>query len=343
MKRLVRFLKKYSLFFSIIFSGILLYYSLYKINWIKFQEIFFTLSPLLILQIICWSIFARFIIAYRWYLLLLISEKARFQLIWDFTNIGYFINNIFPARLGDVVKSIMWSKAENQSKSKAIASVGMERIFDMLGLSFVFISILLIQDIAYEYRIAGSILTLIVLLILLLLFLLPKTLLKILLKYKKSKNKTILWIFSKIELVLNYFAQLKDLKSGILFILTTLTIWFLYVLIGYLIARIMVPEHLAWHASLLSLLIVGLSFILPTTPGNIGVYQFACVIAFGILNIDKATAIAYSIISQLSVYFLSLLLGFISLWNRGINLKSLHKQSNSDQMKQNQAKTKGNT
>lgn len=63
-------------------------------------------------------------------------------------------------------------------------------------------------------------------------------------------------------------------------------------------------------------------------PGNIGVHQFACVLAFGILGMDKTQAVAFSFYYQIPVIVISVILGFISIYFEGFSVKGISRISN---------------
>ena len=99
-------------------------------------------------------------------------------------------------------------------------------------------------------------------------------------------------------------------------------IWFLYVFAGFIIIE-RLSGYLSWDASILSLIFIGISFILPSTPGNVGVQQYACVLAFGILGMDKTQAVAFSFYYQIPVIIVSIILGLISIYYEGFTFKGI--------------------
>ena len=105
-------------------------------------------------------------------------------------------------------------------------------------------------------------------------------------------------------------------------LISTAIIWFFYVLAGYIIIE-RLGGYLSWDASMLSLIFLGVSFILPSTPGNIGVHQFACVLAFAILGLNKTEAVAYSCYYQIPFIVISVILGLISIYFEGFSLKDI--------------------
>lgn len=243
-------------------------------------------------------------------------------------NIGYFINSILPARIGDITKAVMIAEKNNISKTSSLASIAFERLFDLLGLSMVFLTSLFVLDLPSYIKKGGIAVSVLVLAMSLVLLILSKHS-KAFYRYfsRFSQKKIYLWIIERFELLFSYSFVFRN-KRIIFGVLAATTLsWFLYVYAGYVIIEKIAPGPFSWHVSLLSLILISISFILPTTPGNIGVYQYACVLAFSIAGMSKEYAIVFSLISQIPVYLFNILLGLYSMGLEGITKKRITKLS----------------
>jgi uncharacterized membrane protein YbhN (UPF0104 family) len=141
-----------------------------------------------------------------------------------------------------------------------------------------------------------------------------------------SKYKVINFIKEKLSSILLYLQNYLNWKDLSFLITTTALIWFFYVFAGFIIVD-RLSGYLSWDASMLSLIFLGVSFILPSTPGNVGVHQFACVLAFGILGLDKTQGVAFSLYYQIPVIVISIILGFISIYYEGFSVKGISRVS----------------
>ena len=133
------FFLKYKTIIGLIISIIFLYLSLTKINFNDIVKIFNRSSPSVIIIIFFLAFLVRIILTIRWYLLLHFTNKRNLKDTFNYINIGYLINNIFPARIGDFIKSYLWAKKVNISKADTLASVIVERLFDITGMGLVFL------------------------------------------------------------------------------------------------------------------------------------------------------------------------------------------------------------
>jgi uncharacterized protein (TIRG00374 family) len=68
---------------------------------------------------------------------------------------------------------------------------------------------------------------------------------------------------------------------------------------------------------------IGLSFVLPLTPGNVGTYQVICVYVLGTWGVSKDRAFAMGLGFQAFSLLFTVLLGFIFLQREGLDFSSL--------------------
>jgi len=83
--------------------------------------------------------FLHFVIrAWRWDLLLRPLGRSRFSDLFAYTTIGYALNNILPARVGEIARPLLLSRKTGLSAAGTIASVLLERILDLLTILVLF-------------------------------------------------------------------------------------------------------------------------------------------------------------------------------------------------------------
>jgi len=256
------------------------------------------------------------------------TEKRNLRDTFNYLNIGYLINNILPARLGDFVKSYLWAKKAHISKSDTMASVIVERLFDLTGMGLIFLLALSILNLPSYALKGGIILISICFLGFAGLLLIAKSNSKLSHFQNKYRNKNILnWILIKTNKLSVYSTFLINLRLTFGLFLLTILVWFTYLFSGFLIIEDLHPSLFSWHTAVISLLFISISFIIPSTPGNFGVYQYACILAFEITGVgySREEALVFSLISQLPVYFLTIILGLYSAYSEGFKLSKLKK------------------
>ena len=322
------FILKYKTGIGLVASLFFLYLSLTKINFDDIVKIFSRSNPSTIIFIVLLAFLARLILTFRWYLLLHFTDKRNLRDTFNYLNIGYLINDIFPGRIGDFVKSYFWAKKVNVSKSDALASVIVERLFDLTGIGLVFILALNSLDLPGYALIGGIILIALCIAGFSGLLLLAKNNLKLSnIRDKYIADKTLSWILTKINKLSIYSSFLTDFKLTFNLLLLTILVWFIYLFSGFLIIENLHPSQFSWYTAIVSLLFISIAFVIPSTPGNLGIYQYACIIAFGITSVgySREEALVFSLISQIPVYLLSIILGLYSSYYEGFKLNKIKK------------------
>ena len=80
--------------------------------------------------------------SWRWHYMLRHLKPVSTQRLYPLVCIGYFGNNVYPFRAGEVIRSVMLKKQEGIAVSSSLATVFIERIFDGLTMMlFVFLAL----------------------------------------------------------------------------------------------------------------------------------------------------------------------------------------------------------
>ena len=106
--------------------------------------------------IACFSIaFSVWLRAIRWQLLIK-SDKVNIQQLYNIQMIGYFANNVFPLRAGEIYRGVLLSNKTGQSKSYSLGTIALERMTDMLGLILLFGLLFLFYPLPAEIKLWGT-------------------------------------------------------------------------------------------------------------------------------------------------------------------------------------------
>jgi uncharacterized membrane protein YbhN (UPF0104 family) len=133
-------------------AGILLYYSLRGIEWLRVWTIVRSARlPFVALALgtVSLALFAR---ALRWRVLLSAGGKVPVRVAFWATAAGYFGNNVLPARAGEVVRSLMISRQAGLSKAFVLTTALSERVVDAIVLITVSAIVLLTRPRRETFR-----------------------------------------------------------------------------------------------------------------------------------------------------------------------------------------------
>ena len=277
--------------------------------------------------------------AIRWKLFFDPIKKTRIINLFQTTIIGFAVSTIFPAKIGEVIRPYLLGIKENISKSTALATVVVERVFDsstILVMLTVYL-VLLVQPQTLSPQARTSLSELNKAGLLLFAGLLG---LILFLYYLKTKPVIVRKLIAKIERflpskvshsiddILDSFVQglsiLHDPK--ILWKISYYSIFFwLLICAGFWAGvRAYVPEfHFVGTFLIMPLLAIGIAV---PTPGGIGSYHFACQLGLTrFFNVPEAEAAAVALTTHALVFIPMTILGLIFLWKEGLNAVKLRK------------------
>ena len=214
--------------------------------------------------------------AIRWKFLL--NVDTNIMNLFSAQLIGYFVNNILPIRIGDIIKSYIVSKKTNNSTGYVIGSVFLERVLDTFTLlSF---SIFLFYNLGLTYFDSLNInfynISLFLILIICIYYFtkfylqafVPKTIINFMKEIKRG-------IF-----------QIKQTNITII-IISSILIWLIYLSNVYLIQKIFNGFDLSLMQCLLLLFVSSFIQMIPSGFGALGIFQLGAesvLIKLGILN-----------------------------------------------------------
>lgn len=270
------------------------------------------------------AMFGHLARALRWKMLVGgIGYKIKTSRAFIAVLINYMANVAIP-RAGEVSRPLVISKTENASFSKLMGTIIIERLFDMIVLLTICAIVLLIEyqnikDTLYHYlhlsqnKIINYI-TLTNLLIFLIFFIGIIVSLWLIKKSNRAFKQHPFYIRVR-GVVSGFWSGIKSIwtmKQKWAFMLYTIGIWATYFMMTYLIFfAIDATSHLGLREGLFVLTITSLGFILPS-PGGIGTYHAAAVIALSFYQIDVADAKLYAFIAHTSQTLLLLISGVVA-------------------------------
>jgi len=200
----------------------------------------------------------------RWKWLFKGSSSPSVSSLYRAELIGYFGNNVLPLRLGELLRAYIVGKENNFSKSFVFGTIVLERLMDMLALTFFGIILLFLYPFEEawisHYLLKGGV---VILLIIITLTILSRF------KSNNASNK----FLSILNQILDGLLSIRKQKI-IPVVITSLLIWSIYLLDVYLIQKAF-QFNLSWAQALVVLVISSLVLSIPSAPGMIGTFHAA--------------------------------------------------------------------
>jgi uncharacterized protein (TIRG00374 family) len=252
----------------------------------------------------------------------LLNWHFRFPRVIAVLNEGYLLSNVLPFRLGELGRAVLLGHAPGTSVLTVLSSILAERLYDVtLALSLLFILF------PFAANLPGATNTAFVLAILVV------GMLGVLLVLIRRSS----WV----EAVLNRLpggmerwrpiwgqlrAGLRVLEDGRVFLASSLFMMISWALAGleyWLVIRSVLPEaQLVWAYFMLTVTLLGAA--IPSSPGYIGVFEAAGVIALSVFGVPRADALAAALILHAMVYIVASGLGLLAMTTEGETLSGLY-------------------
>lgn len=302
---------KIKVFLPIVISIICIYFAISDISLssvvssflnIKWHWVFFSFlgsSLAFIVRIIRWKFFFK-------------TSLTFYSLTSSFL-IGLMVNNVLPARIGELVRAYVLGRRENISKSLVFGTILLERTFDGLSV-FLFLGILLfVCPFPDKVKTMGFIITGVYALAIAFFFLL---------KTHKEFVVKKLGFSKRLSCIVSEFSEglviLGSLKHTLVIFLYSIVSWVISGLSFYL-CLFGFSLNLPLSAGFFILVMAVIGVMIPAAPGYLGTYQYFCILALEIFGVDKSIAFSYSMVSYIISFVPVTIAGIVFLFLEGLS------------------------
>ncbi len=313
-----------------------------------------TIEPVWVAPSVALCVMAFYLRAQRWRLIL--GEKYHLP-FWEAYHpmmIGFMVNGILPGRVGEIVRPAILKKRDNVPFSTGLATVAVERLFDMIFLLLFFAVILTMMEIDDSLSIPfgdyilnketldtvsrGMLRLLVVLLAgaVSLTFSPSRNIIKAMVSgmpgllfflrqdtQKRLSQKISTPVNSLLDNFSLGFSQIKEPKrlAGCLFL--SAAIWMISALSSYVLTFGSPGIDMTFQEVFTMMIIICFVIALPSVPGYWGIWEAGGLFALTIFGISNEAAAGYTLVNHAVQLLPIILLGFVSAFTTGINVLSL--------------------
>lgn len=240
--------------------------------------------------------------------------------------IGLFINNVLPARIGEIVRAYVLSKKRSISFSYSVSTVLLDRFFDLVGL--LLLTFVFFPRSTLPPRISKILVALVAFMLVCVGILISATrenflarVIERITKKGKRQPETV------IKRILEIHENLKRINSpSNIFYLSFLSFfqWLCMSISLYLVIRAfdvsINPFYVPFVCALLNM---GITF--PSSPGYVGLYQFLLVYLLSLFGVSKHEGLSISLIYHAAWYVPYNVLGLIFIATEQLKFRELSK------------------
>jgi hypothetical protein len=271
--------------------------------------------------------------AWRWGYMLRPFKKLSLGRMYATVCIGYMGNNIYPARIGEIVRAYSLNRSEGVPVGTSLATVFMERLIDgIVMVGFVLVALPSVPNMNDTVRTIVTLASAV--------FVIGAAVFFGLALAPKLAEQIAGAIVRKVlparfqDLVMGFVQKFVDgaqcLRRPtdllILFV-TTIVIWLMetvkYWLIWHGFSANAGYRDLPFIDFMLFNGVANLSTIIPSGPGYIGTYEAAGVAIFSALGIDQSLAVAYTLVMHIALWLPVTLLGGFFMLREGLRWTDL--------------------
>ncbi len=301
--------------------------------WSAFRSMHYGyLLPLMVLYV-----FSLWIRAKRWAVLMKPIQIVPVGELFQATAIGFMANNLFPARIGEVVRAVVLGDRLGISKTASFATIVVERLFDALIVFFLFLASLY----ALPFPTAPAsgftlpavksvgffsfLLYATVLVLLLLLRFQNRPVHRLLLRFLGLFPERISsFLTRQINAFVSGLAVFQAWKDILVVTAYSLFLWLTLSFTLYLLFLGFRFPLSFWAAVFLEVLLV-FGVALPSAPGYVGTFHWVCAAGLILLGMEANPAKSYAMVLWLVSFIPITGLGLFLLWRQGLSLTSLKK------------------
>jgi hypothetical protein len=317
---------KKKLLLGVISSALFLWLAARGIDWSQFGHALRQTRYVYLIPAVVFTMLGHFSRAVRWKYMMAPVKQCGLRPLWAAVAIAFMVNNLLPARLGELVRAFVIGRSQKVSRSASFATIVYERVVDVFVLILLlWFCMVRISGPAWLARSAEVLVAFNVAL-----FLLLWAMVRWRERFRALIARAVRPFPADTQRRLHDSADAFALGLGVVtkpaaslpIALLSFAVWgcaiaaVWFCLIAF---RLQLPPL----ASLLLIVLVSLGSMIPSAPAFLGTLQYACVIGLGIYGIDRANALAFSAVYHVTQFLPITLTGLYYAWGSHLHWREL--------------------
>ena len=318
-------LRRWIIWLGLVISGVFLYFAFRRINyaelWGVLKEVrLWWLIPGLIIYF-----FAMLVRSLRWQYLLNPLKKVPNATLLPIIFIGYMGNNVFPLRMGEILRSLVLKRREDISISGSLATIVVERIFDAVVIvGFVLLNLGQLTGLRGMAQLGGIATWAVVIFVVglgvfILVAIFPKPALRLI---HAVINKIIPERFRKpminiADRFLEGLMSLRSPKDAAMIFLTSILIWLLETGLYWSVSMALSLD-LNFRQLMLLNGVVNMVLLIPAAPGGLGTFDAAGRAMLEAYTISAEAALGYTLVLRIALWVPVTMVGTIFFLREGL-------------------------
>jgi uncharacterized protein (TIRG00374 family) len=317
-------------------SFFFIYLSLKGINFSELEASLKSADFIYLLPVLILVLSLLLLRAYRWGVILSPLIKYDLKTLFTITSIGFMVGSIIPARIGELARPYIVKQKNSIRMSSTIATVVVERIFDMLALMFILFFVILVIPLPEALFNTGiTILVVSIAAFMMLIFISVKkdfSLKKADAIFEKLPSKPASFLKHLFHAFVEGLQILPDIKKTLYLFFLSVLVWVFNSGTFYVMFYAFGFE-LSFIDACALMVIAAIAVILPA-PGFVGTFHYACILGLSYFGISKSEAASYSVLLHFLQFIPIVVLGFVFLPFQKISLPGFLKREQEELKKE---------
>jgi uncharacterized protein (TIRG00374 family) len=307
-------------------SAAALVFVLHDIDWEQVGSALRQANYLFLIPSVCMLGLLFTLRTFRWNLLLYPLQNLKFSRLFGTITVAYLINNTLPFQLGDLGRAYLLGELEGVRKSRTLSTVIVERIIDVLTLVVLLMLLVPFIGVPSWVAIPAAILGVSFLLLgsIALVAALRRhwiiALVNHLPAFVPQKVKTRLE--SSAHSAVDGLSVLSDPVRFARVLALTIVQWLVSAAALYFV-MLAFDLHVGFDAAIFVMIVVSFGFLIPASPGSIGVYHALSVKALAVYGVERGPALSYAFVAHLLYYLPPIVIGLLFLWQQQLGWQRL--------------------
>ena len=317
------------LIIGVLLSGVLIYLS---VRGIDFRETADSLKS------VNWvyALFSLFVIllmqalrSFRWGVILQPLEKIDQFTLFSVTCVGFLAIAAIPARLGELARPYLIARKSSIKMSSALGTVVVERALDMLSVLVITIIVVIWHDLP-PWLIKSAVLFFILTCMIIVFTI-------VLVRRRDIAVSMIGWVLRhlphkvavRLDALVHHFIDgfeaIKNVKMLLYLFFLSAIVWLVDVVAIYILLKAF-GFDLPLLAPFVVMIVLIAGIAIPTAPGFIGNWHYACILGLSLFGIPRAEALSFALVYHFLSIALVVVLGVIFLPFNKFSLTDMKKQ-----------------
>lgn len=272
--------------------------------------------------------------SYRWGVILEpIARISQFTL-FAVTSVGFLAIAAIPARIGELARPYLIAKRSSIKMSSALGTIIVERVLDSLAVLTITVVVFILQDLP-SWMVKSGILFFIVTM------LVVACMIGLIWRREKAVkiiDRILRWLPGKLAQKVNHvihhfidgFQVITDVNRLLYLLLLSAVVWLVDVAAIYTLL-LAFGFHLPVLAAFVVMVILIAGIAIPTAPGFIGNWHYACILGLSLFGIAKPEGFSFALVYHFLSMIVVIILGAIFLPFNKLSISDMTKQMADDQ------------